>query len=453
MAESPVHDLLSLDRDVARAVSELRTWRTAMARQPADHAEQDAIAATRHVAGKSTWDGLRALAPGAAESTLRDALLPWVGTLTLARLTRDEEVEQLEAMAAPVARYAGDPVGMISWRQAWRGVPTARTTSETALWLDAAASAGASLAAIAARRADKRMELGRRLGLAHPWELLTVGDRAHLRAWARRLLDATEDLARAMAKESADGISGAAFVLHDAVARGASEGWPARLTPRWLQEVVAVPSTGLKVVLPPLPAALGASSFARALSAFGFALRDAWAPRAMPFVLSHEPGARASHRLGFVLGALPASADWQVRALGIVRRTALAQSRLLGRTLLLEARMSAARLLLGDDASPALRDELDELGPRLFGRPLDARLRGAWPVARDDEPARFVALVESHAAAEDLRDRFDVDWFRNPRAWTHLRAAAASPAREPVDVEALPARVDALAKAFEGALG
>jgi hypothetical protein len=129
------------------------------------------------------------------------------------------------------------------------------------------------------------------------------------------------------------------------------------------------------------------------------------------------------------------------------------RARVLARTALLETRLHAARLLLGDDASPAPRDLFDELGARLFGASLDARLRGAWPVARDDEPARFVALLEARPFVESLRERFDADWFRNPHAWTHLRALAAGPAREPVDAASFDARVDAIGRAFEGALG
>jgi hypothetical protein len=246
---------------------------------------------------------------------------------------------------------------------------------------------------------------------------------------------------------------GAAAVFAAAVAREAGDGWPARITPRWLGEVLPAPTGGLRIDLPALPAPAGASTFARALYAFGFALRQAWVPRAMPFALGHEPGSRAAHGFGFVLGALVADAYWQARALGVVRRTALAQSRTLARVILLEARTQAVRVLLGDDADPAPRDLFEELGPRLLGARLDPRLRGAWPSAREDEPSRFVALVESLTVADGLRERFDVDWFRNPRAWAHLRAAAASPEREPVDAEALSAGVDALARAFEGALG
>ena len=126
---------------------------------------------------------------------------------------------------------------------------------------------------------------------------------------------------------------------------------------------------------------------------------------------------------------------------------------MVARTALLDARTRAARVLLGDDAAPAPRDLFDELGTRLVGASLDPRLRGAWPAARDDEPARLVALLEARAFAATLRERFDVDWWRNPRAWAHLRAVSAVPAREPVDAAALPVEADALARAFEAALG
>jgi hypothetical protein len=207
-----------------------------------------------------------------------------------------------------------------------------------------------------------------------------------------------------------------------------------------------------------LPAALGASSFARALYALGFAVRAPSATGSAPrraaiFAIAREPAFAAAHRLGFVFAALPADPLWQARALGVGRRTALAQARILARTALLDARMHAARLLLGDESSFAPRDLFDELGPRLFGAPLDGRLLGAWPAARDDEPARLLALVQAPAQANDLRERFDADWYRNPHAWTHLRELSTTPAREAMDPATLEAGVDRLARAFEESLG
>jgi hypothetical protein len=94
----------------------------------------------------------------------------------------------------------------------------------------------------------------------------------------------------------------------------------------------------------------------------------------------------------------------------------------------------------------------EELTARLFGVGADPGLRGAWPAARDDEPARFVGLLLAPAARERLRASFDADWFRNPRAWVHLRTQGSEPAWEPVEDATLTGSVPALARAFEEAL-
>jgi hypothetical protein len=450
MSDVRVDDLMSLDRDVARASAGLARWRTKLAADPEAHEDDDPIAPVRRVAGKSTWDALRDLRPPVSEEPLRDALGTWVASLTVTRLVRDDDVAWARAAGEARVPFQGEPPRLVSWRDAWRGVATARNAAEAGLWLAAAGDVGESLASIARTRAEKRGEIARRFGRDHSWELLDVGSPATLRAAARRLLDATEDLSRAVWKDTR---GGAAAVLHGAVGRDASEGWPAHLARRWLEEIFGTALAGLRVEPPPPPVALGAASFMRALYDLGFATRLAAAPTAMPFALAREPGARAAHRLGFVFGGLAPEVDWQVRTLGLGRRTALRQARVLARTALLDARLHAARLLLGGDTSPAPPDLFDELGERLFGVPLDARLRGAWPASRDDEPARFVALVEARAFTDALRDRFDVDWFRNPRAWAHVRAISAVPAAEPHDPKALEPGVDRLARAFEGALG
>lgn len=453
MGDPRVEDLLSLDRDVARAASALARWRTKLARAPEEHAAEDVIEPYRHVAGKSTWDALRALLPGAGETPLRDALVPWVGVLTVARVGREDDVAQARASAEAKARFAGDPPRLASWRQAWRGVVAAKTPAEARLWLEAAADVGPAVASAANEAAARRVEVARRLGLSNPWELLGAGEPRSLRAAAWQLLDATEDLALAVRKEALRAPVHAAEVIHLAVGREAGHGWPARLAPRWIEEVFGPGLSGLRIDLPPLPEALGAASFARALGALGFAVRIAAAPAGAPFSIAREPGSRAAHRLAAVFAGLAADAEWQARALGVGRRTALRQARVLARTALIDSRLAAARLLLGDDASPAPRDLFDELGPRLFGSALDARLRGAWPGVRLDEPARFLARIESRARGRALREGFDVDWYRNPRAWSHIRAASAVPAHEPVDDQVLSSEVDSLARGFEEALG
>ncbi|HXN31936.1 MAG TPA: hypothetical protein VN894_08745, partial [Polyangiaceae bacterium] len=350
-------------------------------------------------------------------------------------------------------RFEGRRPRRVGWRDAWRGVVAAKTVKEAGLWLDAAADAGPPLADLGRTRASRRIEVARRFGVEHPWAPLVPIERAVLRDAAKRLLDATEDLSRAVWKPASRGDAGMAAVIHAAMARDAGDGWPAQLTPRWLDDAFRAGRRGLRIELGPMPAALGAASFARALYAFGFAVRVGTAAHSTPFALAQEPAFVGAHRLGFAFGALAANAEWHGRVLGVGRRSALGQSRLLARTALLDARLHAVRLLLGDDAEVALRDPFDELGGRLFEGGISPGLRGAWPRAREDEPARFIALLEAGPLANGLRDRFDSDWYRNPRAWGYLQGVGVAPAHEAVDPRALVVHVDGLARAFDGALG
>jgi hypothetical protein len=332
-------------------------------------------------------------------------------------------------------------------------VVASRTAAEARRWLDAGARAAGPLAGVNRDRGARRIEAVRRLGVGHPWVLRTGVAASAVRAAATRLLDATEDVAQASRKEALGSSPDAAAVIHLAVGRDAGEGWPAHLTARWIDEAVGGAASGLTVRLPALPPAIGAASFARALRLFGAALRRASSPASLPFALRAEPAFVAAHRSGHVFGSLAAEPEFQVRVLQLGRRAAGAQARALGRTALVEARLEAARTIWSDEAAFADADAFDELTVRVFGAPLDRRYRGAWPSPREDEPASFLGLVGAQAMRETLRDRFDVDWFRNPRAWAHLRASAAAPAFEPIDEAALLEGAAALGRAFEQALG
>jgi hypothetical protein len=242
-------------------------------------------------------------------------------------------------------------------------------------------------------------------------------------------------------------------VLQSVLARDAGEGWPARLTPRWLSDVFGASVSRLPIELPPLPEPLGASSFMRALRIFGGAVRIAAAPRAAPFAVRSDPAFVGAHRDAVLFGSLAADPVFHVRILGLGQARAAAQCRILARTALLDARLDAARVVIGGGGVEPARDVFDEMGERLFGAPLDARMRGAWPRSRDDEPARWTALVQGPALRLATRESFDADWFRNPKAWTHLMARAAAPAYESLEEGCLDAGPIALARAFEAALG
>ena len=453
MVEALVDDLLSLDRDVALGWKSLTQWRGTLAKDLETQAQVEPLESVRHVAGKSTWDALDNLVTVEGDLPLRDALKRWVFSLTLSRVALPFEVKWAQAASDRRGIPLAESVRQVSWLEAWRGLAAARTAEEAQLLLEAAAAAASPVADATRQRAERRLEAARRFGVDHPWTPIAPVERGALRCAAERLLDRTDDLSAMVWNRALSDARGPSAVLHAAMARDAGEGWPAHVTAHWLADVFGQGTRGLDVELPSLPAAFGASSFARALVGFGFAARLAMAPSSMPFALARDPAFVGAHRLGFVFGALAFEAQWQEQTLGIGRRTARGQSIILARSALLETRLHAARLLLGDDAAFAPPDRFEELGARLFGRSLDPRLRGAWPAARDDEPARIFALLESLPLAEALRERFDVDWYRNPRAWDHLHGLGAVPAHESADGSALAHQVDAVVRAFERALG
>jgi len=83
--------------------------------------------------------------------------------------------------------------------------------------------------------------------------------------------------------------------------------------------------------------------------------------------------------------------------------------------------------LLLVDVAPTLTVDVDErvteLVERALGVPLSTRLARALVWSPASSGARFRALVGAFAAWGALRDRFDEDWYRNPRAEQTLRAA------------------------------
>ena len=456
MASEVIADLGKLDRDIARAAGALDRWRVRLAGDPDAHASDDPIEPLRHVAGQTTYAELAALAPMAHDVPLRAGLLRWVEALVQARLARELDVAWARAASDPRGRFGGEPPRMVSWREAWRGVAGGLSRAEQAHWLDAAVDCAPKLSAIARERAARHAEIAHRLGAATAVEKPTTVPMETLRAAARTLLGRTDDLAAALLREKRDhqGDPSPLDAIRVAVARDASEGWPAGSMTRWLEDLFGEGARGLTLELSRLPEAVGASSFMRALGTFGFAFRVAATPRSLPFVLARDPQPVSAHRFAFVFASLAASPEFHRVALGIGRRSAFAQARALARTAFLGMRLGAARILLAGGSGRALAppELFEEMTSRVLGAPMPAELAAAWPPPRDDEQARFAALVTARPLAVGLVERFDVDWFRNPRAMPHLRALAAVPAHEPELAIDPDASTSSLARAFEEAL-
>ena len=482
MADVPI-DLPVLDRDVRRAagrVEQLQAWLALGTTEARDQARSfDPFDGTqlRHTAALSTYRALVALEPSILDVPLRDGLLRWVHELLQvrvgydlaiddadaenaldSRLTVAQLAELTRAAAAAAAAGAGalaapDERGSVAhtYRDAFASIVRASNDARGAGALARAGELAAPVAAVRKERRERRFEAARRLGVAHPFALASTAD---IGALAKSLLDATEPFAVELfkqARKTADGPWRASSAIQLALGHGAKQGWPAHLGQRWLDEAFsAIAPRGVAVGT--LPAPIGSATFLRAAVRWGFTWRTSGTPRSMPFGLARDPYPVPAHRFGFAIASVIAEPSFQRRTLELPSRSAAAQARVLRTTMFLHARVIAARALLSaeEHVTPSL---FEEMGSRVFGAPLPAPMRDAWPDPRASEPAQLLGLLGTQAFLRDLVERYDDDWFRNPKAGKHLMSLACGPA---FDLEPLAPNVAApasLARAFEEALG
>lgn len=434
-------EVLLIDRDVRRASEALGR----AADMKVDDARAfDPFAGVRRVAGKALFDELSAWKAPAHEALMREALLRWIHELLQARVGYELACDEREALAA-VDENAFETAR--SYEEAWQWLLAEANPARALFHLERAAALAAPVAAVRRERRARRLEASRRLGLERPSAALEL---------ARAVLDATEPLAAQLIRDQRKRTEGTFVVTHGmriGFADAAPEGWPAKLLARWLREVFGAVAPRA-FAMPALPSAITAATFLRGAYCFGHTLRLAGVPRSLPFVLARDPAPVAPHVFGGAFAAAMAAAPFQRRALGLPSRIARAQERVLGIALLWGLRLVCARLVLTYDAEVD-REVFAEMGTRLFGLPMPATLRDAWPAAPIDLSARVVGAVRAFDFERDLAARFDDDWYRNPKVGAHLAAVAAGPAWDgeaPAEppIQTGPRRI---ARAFEESLG
>jgi hypothetical protein len=452
-------DLHALDRDVARANGARIRFRAALVRDPEAGGDEDPLASFRNVAGQKAHEALTAFRATGLDVPLREALLLWVYALTQARIGRELEVEWAREAAGVKAHVLLDAPRDTSYREAWREAVFAKNAGTRRSWIDAAASRGPKLASIAREAAGNRVEVARRFGFAHPAAPASPSSHAALYDAAWTLLRTATDLLAALRRESRTRLPEAAAAgplplwIQDGLATDASEGWPAHLSPRWLEDSFREVSRGARLSFT-LPRVAGAATFSRALRIFGRALRRD-GRSALPFSIATDPFHVDEHRFGAVFGSLPMTRVFHRKVLGLSERLAHHQARALARTTLYESVWIAARFLLTYETGYAKADLWDEITHVVFGAPIDPLFMGAWPSPDGEETSVLEALLTAPALTTLLVGRFDDDWFLNPHAAEWIHARASGPAREPPDGEPMDPSVAAasLARSFEEALG
>lgn len=449
-------DLVAVDRAVSVARHALDKWDQKKFSESAKAAERDPWRNHRKIAGKSVLDALAARPIMAHETDLIAALRSHVTSLVIARVTFETDVAVAEKTNEPLGILDLGKLQKISWRQAMSGMLATRAPYEADAHLNALAECGPEIAVAAREHRARAHEAAQRLGEASVHAHFSPGV-PFASAAARALLDATEDLSRDAIRdakkknETTRDRSSATDVIVIAAAREASAGWPSRLVTRWLEEMFGafIHGFSLEPVFPSM--VIGASSFARALEIFGFALGRAIAFKSRPFVLADDPFASRAHHVGALFGSIASSATFHRRALGVGSEDANRNARSLARTALIEARVRAARLLLSETAA-ASRPLFEEVTFRVFGASLPSSLFGAWPLPRFDEPAKFLAALDAPTLSQSFVDRFDDDWFRNPRAFDALRQSLPKTARAFADRKSLENSATESARHFAHAL-
>lgn len=443
MAELEV-PLVALDRMIARAVSALRVGRARL-RDRADAETPNPLDAHRRASERATF---MELAEASAIDPVASAIRSWVEVLTIERVTWADQARLERAWrAASIEVEEAGIAARMSPREALHRVlrdpfDVRRAVVATAL-ANGVAEASDAAAILSERRAEAKKRLGVAPGVARPCE-----KKEEIDAVCERVLTITEPLfSPARSWHSA---------IDRAIARDAGEGWPVRTSTRWLTDVVRGTPLLDGLRLPPLERSaerpLGASTFARDLAHFGAAVAEASAEGAF-FSVAHPPFDLRVARRAALFGSLAADAMFGVRVLGLGKGRAHDQARAVARALVISLRVVATRALLEGAAirEPAERTRFEERWATALGAPIPGSLAGLVPRLDQRASYELAGVLLAMSDRQRLMDRFDEDWFRNPRAAVALREEDARPPEKLVPFAALEQGIQDLQRALADA--
>jgi len=410
MRDDEILEPFKLDRRIRRAERSLSAWRRSLAEGQTSDWSVD-----RASSSKTVYDMLEG-----RDDPVAQGARPWVYAFTLERVLSDDWARLELCWRSPVVLLDKPDREQVSMAELLRRVLSpSESPSRRRAFADALADAPTSANDAARILAERRKEARRRLvGDDGPWYEVPVNPPEDLELAAASLLDVTDELV-----EPAD-------AWHEAIvrclARGATGGWPARISSRWIYDMFGSTGLcdGLELTLDDLPEALGATSFCLALARFGEAYARADVPRAAPFVVSRHPFDTRVARRAALFGALPADVTFSRLALGLGRGPALEQARHVARALLSELRLRAMRVL---SLAPLIasaterRTHFEGLTERAIGAAIPGSLSGLMPRLGPADPTSLIGGLMAVADSRRLRERFDEDWFRNPRAAHALR--------------------------------
>ncbi|GEM_PF-951957 len=400
-------DPLDWDHQIRQGQQLAEQYRLALRVNPLAADPDGPFVGTPFVTTRAAFDRIRSLPE---DLPLREPLLHWAFRLAEARV--NAELERQLAMAWRTEALRIDQPRPI---ETTRADLLARVLSDgvaRSTWLELLGQHLDGLTQAVSLLWQRREELAQRAGFAnlaaatHP-----IADlQNHVTQWQLRVKAAAE---QAWGRDPLSAITAG-------LANQANRGWPARLGAHSVVALLGSRGWLARVVREPRwPQLIGPTSFLRALHAFGCELASAWATNAYPFVLAHRAGRGAGQRLGFLLAGLVTNLAWQRRVLGLHADQAREQVRALANALLFAGHGLCLKVLLARAATQsasALQQAHGQYLIEVFGFELPRAFAGLVPRLDTDDAHALIGFWMGLAEHERLRQAFDVDWFRNPRA-------------------------------------
>lgn len=407
-------DLVKLDREVQEAVGAHRRWRQAVRSGDASVLGTNPLDAHRGVSSRNTRATVQQLPQ---TSSLANALLPWIGSLTIDRVTLEDwvAVESTRRSAVHlVSEFGNRPLAV-------RFLVLRTVTDPDADCRRAAAHALVDRSDDVASNAlfwlARRHEAARQLGLETLALLEAPAETgSDIQKLLSVVLDETDDVARELV-----GITAA---WHESLACGcahdATEGWPANLGIRWLHDTVHSmgPLATFRPDIGVLPEALCGASFARALSCLGTALfRGIIASQRRAFCIGNRPFDARAFAFGALFASLLASETFYRRRFCLGTDAAHRHARAFARTLVIATRLTAVQAAVGACATLESAQQAHAvLGSRALLTSLPPELVGVLPRVRPTACSRLMGALRAAQMHDTLVNEYDTDWFDNPRA-------------------------------------
>jgi hypothetical protein len=196
----------------------------------------------------------------------------------------------------------------------------------------------------------------------------------------------------------------------------------------WFRETRLLEEAKLRSFTWPQPVCAG--SFAIALERFGAELFRSFAPKSQPFVIAHEPMRLRDRTVGFLFARLLTNAAFQRRHLSAAPERAREIRRVWANVTVHELRLRAVRVWVREALQLPSKERakaFEVLGEVVWGEPIHPNLIAVMPAVRADDGQKFCAIALAHSLNQELTDRHNEDWFRNPRAEEELRSMADLP--------------------------